>query len=173
MNIYKQTALITQELEILVEDDFPYFYVGKNMFGKFVLGSMADYDENNGEKLFLHIIAEEETLLNHFKGNISYLSVMKKAQFVYEVRENNMGDEKKVSLITFSQIPNNILPEKTSFYLLDIPNCFNELEKVVQTKKQTINGEFHTYKPQKFTEPHKNTYKNDTVSHQLFEVQTA
>ncbi len=170
-NIYKSQALITQELEILEYDDFPYFYVGKNIFGNFVVGSLADYDEDSGKKLFLHLIADEGVLLNHFKGNISYLSVMRKAKFIYEVQEDISGQEKNVKPIVFSEIPDDILPENTSFYLLDLPTCFHELEKIVQTKKQP-NQQIVRFssKPQK-TVKNSNIPK-DAISNRLFTVQT-
>lgn len=169
INTYKDQALITQELEILVEEDFPYFFIGKNKFGKFVVASLADYDESNGEKLLLYAIATEEILLNHFKGNISYLSLLRKAQAIYEVRESIKTGESVVKPITFSQIPDDILPQNTSFYFLDLPNCVKELEKIVITQEQPNKFSFFGNKQTIIT--NKNNYKNAAGYNQLPTVQ--
>lgn len=115
LELINKALICTDREELTCES---YFHIGKNSFGDIVLSALVGMESD----VYMNVLVPIDVILNHFKGNISYLSVLKKDTNIYMIECFNIKE------VIFDEIPDNILPEKTSFYLLDFPDILREYE---------------------------------------------
>jgi hypothetical protein len=113
-------AIITKDFEMLLEDDDFEFYIGKNSNNEIILGHLISIERLT----YLHILCDYKDLQNYFNGNISYLSLIKRANKLWLVDKQLEGEFNEIKQILFDDIPKEDLPLDTSFYLLEKPNLF-------------------------------------------------
>ncbi len=124
-------AQIVSSYQVLLDDDYPYLYIGKNINGKYVIGSFSRDDQNSKKEIYYHIVTNEKNLLDYFEQEISYYDLMvNKKSVIYQV--NIFYDDRiTTESISFKEIPEDYRPLEVSYYLVEKPNCFNELKKLV------------------------------------------
>lgn len=120
---------IVDSYQVLVEDDYPYIYIGKNINGRYVIGSFSRNDTFLKKEVYYHIITSEKNLLGYFEQDISYYDLMKHGESsIYQINRFYNGYV-TVEPVLFEEIPEVYRPLEISYYLLAQPKCFNELKK--------------------------------------------
>ncbi len=108
-------AIITKNYNVLLgfDGDDLLFY-GSNKNGENVIGSISEEHDDIKIINYIHSVVDE-SILNAFKSReITYLTVLKKANKIYLIEKKYSG-EQHIMEINYFNIPKDCLPLEDSF----------------------------------------------------------
>ncbi len=108
--------LLDGEPKVLLFDEVPILFTGKNKYGSFVIGKSVAEDYDKGIERYLHLVVTEDDYRNFNSGDVNYLELLKSAPQIFVVDKSVRTGKSKVGVIPFGKIPTQFLPTEHSFY---------------------------------------------------------
>lgn len=139
----KKTALFKGDVRILLFDEVPVLFTGKNFTNSFLIGSNLEIDYNKGIERYLHSVVTPEDFRLFQSGHISYLEVLHRTEQIFVIDRYAKSGKEKIAVISFSQIPQDLLPSTDSFF----PRELHEPTLAYSTKLEGGPAEDHLAYP--------------------------
>lgn len=141
-------ALIKSEYKVLLEDDFPILFIGKNRFDNIMICSHLDEDYTNRIINRLQTIVSLEDFTRFMNGEITYQSILQNSKNVFLVQYDFNLKLSKAYYFSYKKIPKKYKPLEDSYYE-NPKNSFNKIYfNFVLSKDHTKTQELWNYNHQ-------------------------
>lgn len=106
---------IINKYEVLLYDDEPILFTGRNNLNNIILGSSVDEDYSSKIEQFFYTIISEDIFLKFINKELSYLDILK-TNNIFLIVKSFDGVLFDVYPLNIEDIPKNYLPLEDSFY---------------------------------------------------------
>jgi len=123
--ISSDVAQIHSGYKVLLYDEEPILYVGKNKYGSYVLGSSIDENFQENTEWHFHTLITFEAYRDFINKKITYLEILKESNDVFILEKSFDNSQIDIYQIKLSEIPEDYLPTLDSF----CPEPYQHVEK--------------------------------------------
>jgi hypothetical protein len=113
--ISSDVAQIHSDYKVLLYDEEPILYIGKNKYGGYVLGSSIDENFQENTEWHFHSLITSETYREFINKKITYLEILKDSNDVFILEKSFDNSQIDIYQIKLSEIPEDYLPTPDSF----------------------------------------------------------
>lgn len=104
--------IIKSEYRVLLFDQEPILYSGKNRYGTMLVGSSVDEDYTTRIHRQFRIPVSKADFVRFVHQEVAYYDLLKSAGSVYLIESDFGGTQAQTFLLPFGQIPEDYLPEE-------------------------------------------------------------
>lgn len=108
-------AQIHSNYKVLLYDEEPILYVGKNKYGGYVLGSSIDENFRKNIEWHFHTLITPETYRDFINKKITYLEILKNSNDLFVLEKSFDNSQVEIYPINLNEIPEDYLPTPDSF----------------------------------------------------------
>ncbi len=113
---------IIRTVHIIHEYEFLALYIGENVDGQYIIASLLDEDDEEGLLMYIHVFVDNSTIKNFLIGQVSYLEVLKRAQYIYRVDKDYNYDTLNSYKTSYEELEQlGTVPSEDSFFTSDVP----------------------------------------------------
>lgn len=106
---------IKDNYNVILFEDGPVLYFGKNHLGNYIIGTSIDDDSDEKLQWFFHVVVDNETFFEFVSQKISYREIMEKSKDLYVLERSFDSSVQNYFQIDFSSIPDEYKPFPSSF----------------------------------------------------------
>lgn len=111
---------IVNDYQFLHFDEEPILFSGLNLNGDVIIGSSVDEDSEEKIQQYIHCLISAKQYNDFLKKKISYLDIIKNAQFLFLINISFGARFSETYLIKYSDIPKDHLPAEDSYCSVDV-----------------------------------------------------
>lgn len=105
---------VVENFKVLHFDEFPIIYVGSNVLGNHIIGSLIEETEND-ELVYFRSLISPKNLNSFLSGKESYRSILKSAVSIYIIIQQFNEVVTAKYNVKFENIPSDYLPLETAY----------------------------------------------------------
>lgn len=123
--ISSEITQIHSGYKVLLYDEEPILYVGKNKYGSYVLGSSIDENFQENTEWHFHTLITSETYRDFINKKTTYLEILKNSNVIFIIEKSFDNSQIDIYQIKLSEIPEDYLPTSDSL----CPEPYQHVEK--------------------------------------------
>lgn len=113
--INRKAALIDGEPNIILFDETPILFTGRNKYGNHIIGTRVRESRESEDERYFHVMVTPEDFRLFSLGFKSYLELLKEADEIFVIDRDRKARD-SVGTIEFQNIPQQFLPTEHSFF---------------------------------------------------------
>ena len=107
--------LIVSDFDILLFDDEPILFTGKNEKGDYIIGTSIEDDDDRKIQWYFHTVVDEAVYRKFIDRQITYLNILKNSDRIFIIGKAYDNSFVKIYYINFADIPSDYLPLENSY----------------------------------------------------------
>lgn len=107
-------ALIADDERIVLFEDVPVLFTGRNSCGQPIIGSSIDEDGARGIEWYFHLIVTEAEFAAYIGGQVAYRQLLENSSQVFAV--GKQADATQIYRVNFADVPEAYKPLVNSFF---------------------------------------------------------
>lgn len=117
-NLSNDLAVIESNYRLLVSNEYPILYTGKNPYNSWVVGSFLEEDDDDLTVLYyIHFVLRDIDYLDFISKRRSYKDIFTLSKLAFILQKDlRTLDIQKIYILDANEIPDDYLPHNNSYY---------------------------------------------------------